>query len=42
MLRLMDLRRLRLLPLAGIFLLGCATLGTLGSGGVEVGSTAAR
>ena len=41
MLRLMDLRRLRLLPLAGIFLLGCATLGTLGSGGVEVGSTAA-
>lgn len=41
MLRLMDLRRLLLLPLAGIFLLGCATLGTLGSGGVEVGSTAA-
>lgn len=38
----MDLRRLLMLPLAGVLVLACSTPGTLGSsGGVEVGSTTA-
>lgn len=41
MLRLMDLRRLLLLPLVGIFVLGCAAPSTMGSSGLEVGSTTA-